>query len=174
MEVSRLGVKSQFSCKPRPQPQQLRIQSLAATYTTAHINAGSPTHWASPGIEPSSPWILAAFNTTEPPQELQGLCHFLKMRQIWLQSLLSGSCAPETDIFISPQSLPFVHVSFILLSYFCWYWSLQCLAYCVFAWTECWSMNWRLVRKRAEQSPGAAVISTGSKGTWCHESFMTP
>ena len=31
------------------------------TYTTAHSNAGSLTHWARPGIEPVSSWILIGF-----------------------------------------------------------------------------------------------------------------
>ena len=31
------------------------------TYTTAHGNAGSPTHWARPGIKPASSWILVQF-----------------------------------------------------------------------------------------------------------------
>ena len=36
--------------------------------TTAHGNAGSLTHWARPGIEPTSSWILVRFiSTTEPP-----------------------------------------------------------------------------------------------------------
>ena len=28
------------------------------TYTTPHVNAGSPSHWAKPGIKPASSWIL--------------------------------------------------------------------------------------------------------------------
>ena len=34
------------------------IWAVSATYTTAHSNPGSPTHWARPGIEPASSWIL--------------------------------------------------------------------------------------------------------------------
>ena len=34
------------------QPQQLRIWGVSATYTTAHGNARSLTHWMRPGIEP--------------------------------------------------------------------------------------------------------------------------
>ena len=45
MEVPRLRVESSCSCRPTPQPQQLRIQDMSATYTTAHGNAGSWTHW---------------------------------------------------------------------------------------------------------------------------------
>ena len=31
------------------------------TYTTAHGNAGSLTHWARPGVKPSSSWMLVGF-----------------------------------------------------------------------------------------------------------------
>ena len=54
-----------------PQPQQLRIQAVSVTYTTAHGNAGSLTHWARPGIKPAPSWMLVGFITAEPPQELQ-------------------------------------------------------------------------------------------------------
>ena len=39
---------------------------MSATYNTAHGNAGSPTHWVRPGIEPPSSWI---------PVGLVPLCH---------------------------------------------------------------------------------------------------
>ena len=41
-----------------PQPQQQGILAANTTYTTAHGNARSLTHWARPGIEPASSWIL--------------------------------------------------------------------------------------------------------------------
>ena len=44
-----------------PEAQQHRIQATSATYTTAHSNAGSLTHWARPGIEPTIPWFLVGF-----------------------------------------------------------------------------------------------------------------
>ena len=44
-----------------PQPQQCRIWAVSVTYTTAHGNAESLTHWAKPGIEPLSSWILVGF-----------------------------------------------------------------------------------------------------------------
>ena len=58
MEVPRLGVELEL---PTPQPQQFRIWAVSATCTTTHSNTGSPTHWARPGIEPSSSWILVRF-----------------------------------------------------------------------------------------------------------------
>ena len=44
-----------------PQPQQHQIWVMSATYTTAHGNARSLTHWKRPRIEPSISWFLAAF-----------------------------------------------------------------------------------------------------------------
>ena len=43
-----------------------RIGAVAAGLCHSHSNTGSLTHWARPGIEPSSSWILVGFNTTEP------------------------------------------------------------------------------------------------------------
>ena len=57
-------------CRPTPQPQQCRIGAESRTYTTAHGNAGSLTHWARPGIEPTSLWILVGFVSTVPQREL--------------------------------------------------------------------------------------------------------
>ena len=45
---------------------------MSATYTIAHHNARSLTHWARPGIKPASYWILVLFVTTEPQWELWG------------------------------------------------------------------------------------------------------
>ena len=49
----------------------------SATYTEAHSNAASLTHWARPGIEPSSSWILVGFDIGEPWWEL--LISFLSL-----------------------------------------------------------------------------------------------
>ena len=43
---------------------------MSVTYTTAHSNARSLTHWARPGIEPVSSGILVGFISTEPQWEL--------------------------------------------------------------------------------------------------------
>ena len=48
-----------------PQPQQCQIWAVSVTCTTAHSNSRLPTHWARPGIEPTSSWILVRFVTTE-------------------------------------------------------------------------------------------------------------
>ena len=41
-----------------PQPQQCQNQAMYATYTTAHGNARSLTHWARPEIKPTTSWVL--------------------------------------------------------------------------------------------------------------------
>ena len=43
-----------------PQPQQVGIWASSATYTTAHGNPGSLTHWEKPGIEPLS-WCILGY-----------------------------------------------------------------------------------------------------------------
>ena len=62
MEVPRLGVRSEL---------QLLVYTTAAsaTYTTAHGNTRSLTHWARPGMEPTSSWILVGFISAVPQHE---------------------------------------------------------------------------------------------------------
>ena len=38
-----------------------RIQAMSETYTTAHGNARSLTHWVRPGIKPITSWFLVGF-----------------------------------------------------------------------------------------------------------------
>ena len=52
------------------QRQQHQIWAASMTYTAAHGNAGSLTHWARPGMKPTFSWILITFITTEPQWEL--------------------------------------------------------------------------------------------------------
>ena len=47
-----------------------KIWAASATYSTAHRNARSPTHWARPGIKPTSSWIPVGFVSAEPKWEL--------------------------------------------------------------------------------------------------------
>ena len=44
IRVPRLGVKSELSCWPTPQPQQCGNPAASVTYNTAHGNARSLTH----------------------------------------------------------------------------------------------------------------------------------
>ena len=55
-----------YSHQPTPQPQQHQIRATSATYTTAHGNAGSLSHWVRPRIEPKSSWMLVRFVSAEP------------------------------------------------------------------------------------------------------------
>ena len=50
---------------------------LCLTYTTAHGNARSLTHWPRPGIKTMSSWILVRFVSVAPQWELQS-CTLLK------------------------------------------------------------------------------------------------
>ena len=47
---------------------------MAVTYTTPPGNTGPLTHWARPGIEPASSWMLVRFIFPEPRRELHNLC----------------------------------------------------------------------------------------------------
>ena len=61
-EVPRLeGSNQSCSCRPTPQPQQCQIQATSVTYTTAHSNTGSLTHWTRPGVKPTSSWTLVGW-----------------------------------------------------------------------------------------------------------------
>ena len=61
MEVPRLGWNQSYSCRPIPQPQQCRIQAASVTYTIAHDNTRSLTHWARLRIKPVSSCMLIRF-----------------------------------------------------------------------------------------------------------------
>jgi len=88
-EVPRLGVESELQlptyttaqscscCWPTPQAQQSQIRATSETYTTAQGNAGSLTHWARPGIEPASSWILVRFISPVSWWELQEFHSFM-------------------------------------------------------------------------------------------------
>ena len=62
---------SNWSCcyQPMPEPQQCQIQATSVTYTTAHGNARSLTHWERPGIKPATSWCIVGFISTAPPWE---------------------------------------------------------------------------------------------------------
>ena len=75
-----LCYRSNWSCSccwSTLQPQQCGIQAMSATYTAAHGNAGSLTHWARPGIEPASSLILVRFVSAEPWWELPFLLLYI-------------------------------------------------------------------------------------------------
>ena len=80
MELPRLGSNQSYS--HRPTPQQHGIQAESATYTTAHGNASSLTHWARPVTEPATSWFLVGFVSVVPRQEIQ-IQHF--RLHLWLR-----------------------------------------------------------------------------------------
>ena len=57
-------------------PTRSRVASV--TYTTAHGNDGTLTHWARPGIKPVSSWILVRFLSTKPLWELTNQCFLIE------------------------------------------------------------------------------------------------
>ena len=96
IEVPRLEVKSEPQLLPKPQPQQGSIRALSVTYTIVHSNAGSLTHWARPGIQPETSWLLVGFTSPAPQWELtlfiiketcspvhKGLCSHHESHDIW-------------------------------------------------------------------------------------------
>ena len=55
------GSNRSYSCQPKPEPQQRWMWASSVTYTTAHGNTRSLTHWARPGIEPATLRFLVRF-----------------------------------------------------------------------------------------------------------------
>ena len=88
------GSNRSYSCWPTPQPQQCRIRAESVTYTTAHGNAGSLTHWARLGIQPASSWMLVRFISTEPLWELQGM-------GLWIFLVFFMKRSPYQNFFLS-------------------------------------------------------------------------
>ena len=86
-----------YGCWPMPQPQPHQIRAASVTYTAAHSNARSLTHWARLGIEPASSWIL-------------GVPWIL-----WVLNPLShnGNSKPRHLIFAMPPHPPFVFLFFL-------------------------------------------------------------
>ena len=60
----RLGVESELQLLAHA--KAIGVQAMSATYTTAHSNTGSPTHWARLGIEPVFSYMLVGFVSTTP------------------------------------------------------------------------------------------------------------
>ena len=65
------GLNRSCSCRPTPQAQQCGTRAKSATYTTAHGNTRSLTHWTRPGIQPTTSWLLVGFISNAPWWELQ-------------------------------------------------------------------------------------------------------
>ena len=73
MEVPRRGVELALLCQPTLQTQQCQFQATSSTYITDLGNARFLTHWAEPGIEPATSWILVKvcyhWTTTQYPPD---------------------------------------------------------------------------------------------------------
>ena len=48
-----------------------RVGAVAASLSQSHSNARSLTHWARPGIEPTTSWFIVRFISAAPWRELQ-------------------------------------------------------------------------------------------------------
>ena len=59
VEVPRPGVKSELQLLPYTTAIAAQDPNCIATYSRAHGNVGSLTHWTRPGIEHASSWILS-------------------------------------------------------------------------------------------------------------------
>ena len=70
MDIPKLGVKSELQLPATTTATAILDSSPSSTYTAAQGNAGSLTHWARPGIELTSLWILVGFISAASPREL--------------------------------------------------------------------------------------------------------
>ena len=86
-----------------PQPQYHQIQALSVTYTTAHGNAGSLTHWTRPGIEPTSSWILGGFVTHWDTVGTPIIWFLSSVHPIELGVIISTFCLFNSFCFLGPH-----------------------------------------------------------------------
>ena len=75
------------------------IWATSATYTTAHGNTGSLTHWARPGVEPPTSWFLVGFVATVPWWELlfhvfwnSAFMFIIVMYSWWIDPFIITNC----------------------------------------------------------------------------------
>ena len=83
---------------------QREIQAASATYTTAHGNAGSFTHCAGPGIEPTSSQILVGFWVMK---GTSGFAVFKNQDQSIARNLSEQNTGPES-LFLQGHSVKIV------------------------------------------------------------------
>ena len=69
---------------------RVELELQLPAYTTAHGNTGGPTHWARPGIKPTSSWIIVGFVSTVSWREL-------------LQFSLTPQNRPQNRLYKSTQ-----------------------------------------------------------------------
>ena len=87
MEIPSLGVKSelQLPAYTRATAMPDPSQATSVTYTTGHGTTRSLTHWASPGIEPASSWMLVMMGTES----------WWELQKWWFNNALG-----ESEVFI--------------------------------------------------------------------------
>jgi len=99
------GSNPSYSCQPMPQPQQCSIQATSATYTTAHGNAGSLTHWARPGIAPTISRFLVGLFLLRHSRN-SPFSHFLPFSLFLVCSNLAISLPLHSALDQSPRNPP--------------------------------------------------------------------
>ena len=77
---------------------------LRPTYTTAHGNTRSLTHWARPGIEPVTSWFLVRFVSIAPRRELLFLLWFNHLT-VYLRTLCLTKCHKDFILCVFPEVL---------------------------------------------------------------------
>ena len=101
MEIHRLGVESELWLLAYTTATQRQIRVVSATHTTSHSNAGSLTHRAGPGIEPTTSWFIVGFVSAAPQQELPVL---RQLPSSPAPQCLSSSNSPVAVVY-QPQQL---------------------------------------------------------------------
>ena len=98
------GLNWCHSCQSMPQPQQCQIWATSASYAAAHGNGRYLTLWKSPGIEPTSLWILVGFITAEPQWELPNTDFSMMRTKSWHDIIAVGfSLSSVQAIFPTPD-----------------------------------------------------------------------
>ena len=75
---------------------QRGIWAASATYTTAHSNTGSLTHWAGPEIEPVSSWIIGLFLLCHTGNSLSHLVYWRPKEAMREEGMDGESTMPAT------------------------------------------------------------------------------
>ena len=101
-----------------PQPQQQYVWTESVTCTTAHVNARSSTHWARPGIEPETSWILVRLITSESQWHLPG--------QPISESYTYWQKAVARNLGWGIREMSSISISKIKL--FAWHWVTSCIS----------------------------------------------
>ena len=109
---------SNQSCSfwPTPQPQQCRSWAVSMTYTRAHSNAGSLTHWVRPGVELASSWLV-----------LSWVCYHWTTQELLLTSILLMGKFFSYPLLTQKTSGPLAFEKIYPFLAF-WYWGGECRA----------------------------------------------